>query len=383
MLPSIAPMRARYIIAEKRVTPVMWRRIALPSRSRLYLELSEERAALLERLPDRGAVEAVFSSSQQGIPVAGVNLAGPRSSLPVAFPPSSSQSSQSFSSWVQQVTAPPAWPRALMDGLFTVLFPSDCRVCSAPLTTASRLPVCVGCLAAMTPLAGAVCMVCGELLPDLPQYANESRCGLCRRVVLPFARATAYGSYEGSLRQLVHLLKYENVHPAADVLGRMLADAIRQLALGFGPDPVLLLPVPLHRVKLRGRGFNQAEHVARAAMRHLPDVRLELVSHDLLRQRETASQTGLTTHQRRENVRGAFLVSRPQAVAGREVLLVDDVYTTGATAAECARVLLKAGASRVFVATVARTLKASATAAIAKVPARVELLDTFPRAAGQ
>lgn len=338
------------------------------------------------RLPDHGAVEAVFSSSQQGIRVPRVNLAVPRSSLPVAFPPSSSQSSPSFPSfpsWVQQVTAPPAWPRALVDGLFTVLFPSDCRICSAPLTTASQLPVCGDCLTEMTPLASRLCLVCGELLPDLPQYANESRCGLCRRVELPFARAAAYGSYDGALRHLIHLLKYESVDPAADCLGRMLADAIRELLPEFGPDPVLLLPVPLHRAKLRGRGFNQAERVARAAVRHLPGGWLEFVSHDLLRQRETAPQTGLTTHARRENVRGAFRVSRPEGVAGREVLLVDDVYTTGATAAECARVLVKAGASRVFVATVARTPKASAAAAMSKGPARVELLDTFPRAAGE
>jgi ComF family protein len=345
--------------------------------------MSEERAVADGRLPDHGAVEAVFSSSQQGIPVPRVNLAGARSPLPVAFPPSSSQSPQSFSSWVQQINKPPAWPRAMMDGLFTVLFPSDCRVCTAPLTTATQLPVCGDCLGAMAPLTANLCLACGDILPDLPQYAGESRCGLCRRVELPFARAASYGSYEGGLRHLIHLLKYENVLPAADYLGRMLADVVREIAPGFGSDPVLLLPVPLHRAKLRGRGFNQAERVARAAVRHLPDVRLEIVSRDLLRQRETASQAGLTQHARRENVRGAFRVSRPQAVAGREVLLVDDVYTTGATVAECARVLRKAGASSVFVATVARTLKASAAAAMPKGPARVELFDTFPRAAGE
>jgi len=271
-----------------------------------------------------------------------------------------------------------------MDGLFTVLFPSDCRLCSAPLTTASRLPVCGDCLAGMTPLSDALCLVCGDLLPDLPDYLNASRCGLCRCVELPFDRAAAYGSYADGIRHLIHLLKYDEIYPAADVLARMLADAICQLAPGFGADPVLLLPVPLHRVKLRSRGFNQAEQIARLAIRHLPSVKLELVRQDLLRQRETASQTGLTSHARRENVRGAFRVSRPEAVAGREVLLVDDVYTTGATASECARVLKRAGASRVFVATVARTLKASAAAVvIAKGPARVESLDAHARASGE
>ena len=82
-----------------------------------------------------------------------------------------------------------------------------------------------------------------------------------------------------------------------------------------------------------------------------------LHSRVLERRRETQSQIGLTRHQRRENLRGAFAVARPKEIAGREILLVDDVFTTGTTVSECARVLLRAGASKVFVATVARTLK--------------------------
>jgi len=234
----------------------------------------------------------------------------------------------------------------------------------------------------MTPLSGELCAVCGDSLATDSPYAQEARCVVCRRVEMPFARAIAYGSYEGHIRELVHLLKYEHVLPAADCLGRMLADAIHSLLPAFGAAPVLLLPVPLHRAKMRGRGFNQAERIAHTALRHLPDARLQLESCDLLRQRETGSQTGLTPHQRRENVRGAFQVSRPQAVADREVLLVDDVYTTGATAAECSRVLRKAGASRVYVATVARTLKADA-AALQKRPAGVKSFNEWPRAVNE
>ena len=237
----------------------------------------------------------------------------------------------------------------------------------------------------MTPLTGELCVVCGEMLPDLPGYleTSQGRCGLCRRVEMPFAHAAAYGSYADGLRELIHLLKYENVRPAASVLGLMLADAIRRIEPGFATETVLLLPVPLHRARRRGRGFNQAGLIASAALKHFPAGRLRLVSEDLLRQRETASQTGLTTHQRRENIRGAFRVSRPQAVAGREVLLVDDVYTTGATVSECARVLVRAGASRIWVATVARTLKHSARAAQGKGPRCVEVLDHRPRAVGE
>jgi ComF family protein len=228
----------------------------------------------------------------------------------------------------------------------------------------SRLPVCQECLDAMRRIAGGVCAICGERLFSpyaLAEAGCEPRCGLCRRIEPAFARAAAYGSYEGGLRELIHLLKYGGVRPAANVLGRMLAEAITTLVHEFPADCVVVVPVPLHRTKLRQRGFNQAELIARVAMKLIPDRdRFRLCAGALERKRETASQTGLTSHQRRENLRGAFAVAQPEAVKAREVLMVDDVYTTGATVSECARVLRRAGASKVWVATVARTLKTSA-----------------------
>jgi predicted amidophosphoribosyltransferase len=114
----------------------------------------------------------------------------------------------------------------------------------------------------------------------------------------------------------------------------------------------------LFRGKLRQREFNHAELIAREAMKFgFKDGRLLLHPEALERKRETVSQTGLTRHQRRENVRGAFRVTELEAVEGHEVLLVDDVFTTGATVSECARVLRRAGATKIWVATVARTLK--------------------------
>jgi ComF family protein len=133
-------------------------------------------------------------------------------------------------------------------------------------------------------------------------------------------------------------------------------------------EPALLLPVPLHAGKLRQRGFNQAELIARVALGRLEKDpatagRLRLLDDVMERRRPTESQTGLTRHQRRENIQGAFRVVRPEAIAARPVVLVDDVYTTGTTVGECARVLRRSGAARVYVATVARVLKADATLA--------------------
>jgi ComF family protein len=257
-----------------------------------------------------------------------------------------------------------AWTGQIAESLFAVLFPSDCRICGTPLVKISRLPVCQECLEAMPAIAGGVCVICGERLFSPYAFAgapDEPRCGLCRRIELPFERAAAYGSYESGLRELIHLLKFGGVRPAANILGRMLAEAIATLEPEFGSDCVAVIPVPLHRTKLRQRGFNQAELIARSAMKlSLPRGRLHLCAGVLERRRETASQIGLTSHQRRENLRGAFGVAQPNVVSGREVLVVDDVYTTGSTVSECARVLRRAGASKVWVATVARTLKISA-----------------------
>jgi ComF family protein len=121
-----------------------------------------------------------------------------------------------------------------------------------------------------------------------------------------------------------------------------------------------VVPVPLFSTKQRQRGFNQAELLSRAAIKHLNSWKpsgFELHIGNLKRMRSTVSQTGLTSHQRRKNVRGAFALSKPQLVQGRSILLIDDVYTTGTTLNECTRVLRSVGAERVWVATVARVLR--------------------------
>jgi ComF family protein len=243
----------------------------------------------------------------------------------------------------------------IAQGVFTAFFPSDCRLCSTPLTNISRLPVCPSCLLAMVPLAGSTCDICGERLSDI-SVSQHQVCPACQELRPHFVKAAAYGAYDDELRELIHLLKYEQVEPAAGVLGRMLAEAIHKL----GPitDSILVVPVPLYRSKRRQRGFNQAELIARAAMKN-GTFRCELRTDVLERTRPTISQIGLTRPQRVENLRGAFRVPHLNRVAGRAILLVDDVLTTGTTASECARILRRAGAEKVWVVTVARTLKES------------------------
>ena len=182
---------------------------------------------------------------------------------------------------------------------------------------------------------------------------------MCRRAEPRFRRAVAYGAYEGALRDLVHLFKYQKIKPAGKLLGSLLNHAVSSMQL---PDSLVVVPVPLWSGKRQARGFNQAEAIARAFLSFQPPGSIQLDTSILVRTRETASQTGLTRHQRRANVRGAFAVVSPEKVKGRGILIVDDVMTTGTTAGECARVLRRAGAKEVFVATVARATKEAGSA---------------------
>ena len=235
------------------------------------------------------------------------------------------------------------------------MFPSDCRICQSSLTGISVLPVCDKCLEQVAPFSGIVCRICGEkLVSRFVETEEGPLCGMCRRAAPPFQRAIAYGAYDGTLRDLIHLLKYQRVQPVAPMLGRLLNETLAGIQLA---EEITVVPVPLFKGKKRERGFNQVEEIARAFMRWNASPGMRLETSCLVRVRETASQTGLTRHQRRANVRGAFAVVKPERIEGRSVLLLDDVMTTGTTAAECTRVLLRAGARQVFVATVARATR--------------------------
>ena len=182
-----------------------------------------------------------------------------------------------------------------------------------------------------------------------------------------FVKAVAFGVYEGALREMVHLLKFERAEELAGPLGEKLAEAVELMGEVPGSPnsdgSMLVVAVPLWRKKGRERGVNQAVLLADAAVRVLNarGWRLMTAHGAMARVRETASQFALTPKQRRENLRGAFEV-RGEMVAGRDVLVVDDIYTTGATARECSRVMMRAGAKSVRVATLARAQRDMAVA---------------------
>jgi len=210
----------------------------------------------------------------------------------------------------------------------------------------SRIPVCRTCLntaQAFTPEFH--CRRCRTPFANRFPLDQEGVCRLCRGGGNRFDAAYTFGSYDGTLRRLIHLLKYEGVESVAAPLGRHLSEALpREQNFDW------IVPVPMHWRRRLQRGFNHAEVLATELARRtgIPAER------GLKRNRRTAPQAQLTGAARRRNLAGAFRVADRFEVKGKRILLVDDVFTTGSTANACASALKRAGAAHVSVLTVAR-----------------------------
>ena len=240
----------------------------------------------------------------------------------------------------------PAFLQKFSSRLFALIFPDDCRICAAPLTHISRIPVCPACLAKPVPLtAEHFCAICRTPFLNSFPLDENGLCGLCRLGLNSFDGAYSFGSYEGELRTLIHLFKYGKVQTLAGPLGKLLARALpREQTYD------LIAPLPLHWFKRWQRGFNQSELLAREISRRIGVP----VRKPIRRVRNTKAQAGLTNAKRRDNVARAFRVKSRQSLDGLRVLLIDDVMTTGATSGACAAALKKAGARHVTLLTLAR-----------------------------
>ena len=218
-----------------------------------------------------------------------------------------------------------------------------CRVCGEALREVARYPVCPRCIAEPEALSAEFfCTSCRTPFQNPFPLDEEGRCALCRAGLRGFDAAYSFGAYEGVLRQLIHLYKYAKIRTLARPLSALLARALpRDEAFD------LIVPVPLHWRRRLQRGFNQADLLARGLSRATGIGVLSA----LRRVRSTSTQAGLSNRSRRQNVTRAF---RSRNVAGKRILLIDDVLTTGATGTACALALKQAGAKRVAILTVAR-----------------------------
>jgi ComF family protein len=230
-----------------------------------------------------------------------------------------------------------------VDPVLSLVFPVACPACGLPLDRPSRGPLCEPCWTQLPRHRDSACD-CGAPLPN----PDLDLCGRCRRGLADFDRGASLGPYTGALRVAIHQLKYTGKRRAAKRLAEQMSRLapVQRVLLG---EP-LLIPVPLHPGRATARGFNQAALLAAA----LAKPRGLRVLEGLVRVRDTPPQTGRSAAARRRNVAGAFQAT--ERLRDRDVVLVDDVLTTGATARACARALRRAGARRVGLLTVARVI---------------------------
>ena len=235
------------------------------------------------------------------------------------------------------------------------LYPPRCRSCRERIFGQDEDYFCRSCREKIRLISHPLCSTCGR--PFLDTRGEDHLCGACLAHPPCFQKARAWACYPGEeneghpLREVVQRFKYGRKVSLGKPLGRLMARGCSGLFFESHFD--LVIPVPLHPKRLRWRGFNQAVILAREVGRLW---RLPMDPFLLLRSRETPPQTQLSEEERKKNMRRAFSLNPAKPVDGKRLLLVDDVYTSGATVNECSRTLIRAGAKEVCVLTLARTV---------------------------
>lgn len=238
--------------------------------------------------------------------------------------------------------------------LIDLIYPPRCAICQKFLwknrtkKDQEEFLFCQPCFDGFTEITSPLCLICGR--PFAAEVEEDHLCEDCLRKKPFYEVVRAPYLYEGGLMEAIHQFKYAGKSHLVNSLGPLLTSFARRWL--NKTDGYLMMPVPLHPKRLRERGFNQSLLLARYAA---PPLGVELDFLSLRRIRYTQPQTGLSTNERRKNVRRAFEVTDKKAAKGRTILLVDDVTTTGNTLNECARVLKRAGAKEVLCLTLART----------------------------
>jgi len=228
-----------------------------------------------------------------------------------------------------------------------LLYPPSCQHCGEPLSGEGGTVLCENCRRQIDLLGPAVCSRCGN---EIGPYAEEGACPRCSGRPLHFRAARSIAKYDEPLREVIHRYKFGHKEFLAGFLTRLVLDNIGRVDLDIGRYDCII-PVPLHWRRKRERGFDQILPVTKALSRRFG---VPLVTGVLVRHRYTTSQVRLSRTKRLENLKNAFSVRNQVRIEGKEVLIVDDIITTGATASECARTLKRAKAGGVDVLTIAR-----------------------------
>jgi ComF family protein len=233
------------------------------------------------------------------------------------------------------------------------VLPVECIACGHSLSADPVPFFCTACWHTIRPLQQPACARCDQpfVSPAATTYTPNHHCQQCQERPPDFQRAWTLFPYLSPLREAICSFKYQGKHTLAPPLARLMISA-----LPSGIDVDIIIPVPLHPARLRAREFNQSLLLADQLSHHL--VRPVWATH-LVRIAATDPQTTLTRQARLQNLRNAFEVRKPIDLAEKRILLVDDVFTTGTTLNECAKILRKAGSGPVFALTLARTVDTS------------------------
>jgi competence protein ComFC len=227
-----------------------------------------------------------------------------------------------------------------------LLFPSDCEICRTPLVGPGERVVCRACLDGLKMTHSPFCLCCGRFFDG---SGDSHLCAACLERRPSFARHRSVARYEGVLKDIILAYKYRGFEVLAGALGDFIIRSLgREEGLWSGLEAIV--PIPLHPAKERKRGFNQARLLARRLSQW---TNVPLVNRRLVKVRPTPAQTSLEALARERNLKAAFRVRKPAGLAGKVVLLVDDVYTTGSTLRECSRELRRAGVKEVRAVTLA------------------------------
>lgn len=225
----------------------------------------------------------------------------------------------------------------MLNKILNILFPETCPVCQKPSSDHKTAPICADCWATVKPYEGSSCIKCGTpLVSDL-----SSTCGECHKNEPFFDNAQCFGLHEGALQKAISLFKFHGIK-------RLSYPLSEKILLKKLPQADILLPVPLHKKRLKYRGFNQSALLGKYIAQR-SDMPLSL--NTLVRIKNTVPQVGLSAVDRERNIKNAFDVVSKEKIKGKRVMLVDDVFTTGATVRECSMVLKQAGAEKVYVVT--------------------------------
>ncbi|RJP69613.1 MAG: ComF family protein [Candidatus Abyssobacteria bacterium SURF_17] len=231
-------------------------------------------------------------------------------------------------------------------GLKNLFLPAFCRKCGVRILTEENIYFCRECWSTIELVTEPKCPRCGR--PHSRRVGFEPienfMCSECSAQKLWSDSVHAAGLHADVLRDAVHLLKFKKKRLIAAPLARLLLDGVRG-EMDFGSYDVFVT-VPLHRNRVKERGYNQVELIAEQLCQHVPELKLQPA---LRRVKDTPSFSLLRAQERHELIRNAFQVAPDANIKGKKVLLLDDVLTTGATSNECARVLRRAGAQAVDV----------------------------------